>query len=40
MIQLKIGSHLKLSGKTKYSESPSRNFQWETEEKLWASSYL
>ncbi len=36
MIQLKIGSLLRLSGKIKYSVIPSRNFNWQTEVKLWA----
>jgi hypothetical protein len=40
MIQLKIGSLLKLSGKIKYFDIPNRNLKWEKEVYLWASSDL
>jgi len=39
MIQLKIGSLLKLSGKIKYFDIPNSNLKWEKEVNLWASSY-
>ncbi len=40
MIQLKIGSLLKLSGKVRYFDIHNRNLKWEKEVNLWAPSYL